>query len=200
MTRKGFNIYKLKVSGNPGHDREAVSSVYAMLSAKRPGFTLRLDGNQGYTDRAFLEFLDYLQKRDYRIELFEQPLRKDDLKGFEVIRKYSHIPIILDETAISLTDARRTIEHGLGDGINIKLAKSGINESARIADLARQNGMKLMIGCMTETMVGLSAAVSFAAGTGLFDYVDLDSIYFLYGKNEYPGIRREDPAFVMNWE
>ena len=80
------------------------------------------------------------------------------------------------------------VEDDLCHGINIKIAKSGINESLKLYNRAKKNGLKLMMGCMTETMIGLSAGINFAAGTGGFDYIDLDAIHFLYHKHSYKGI------------
>jgi L-alanine-DL-glutamate epimerase-like enolase superfamily enzyme len=194
---RGFVTYKLKVSGDIARDRAVLSLVYRALTAKVPGFRLRLDGNQGYTAGAYLDFLKHLEKMHYDIELFEQPLRKDDFRGFEDIRGRGHIPIVLDETVLGIDDAKRAIDNRLGDGINVKLAKSGIGESLRIAELARQNNTKLMIGCMTETMVGLSAAMFFALGTGFFDYIDLDSAHFLFGTNAYPGLSVKGPVISI---
>jgi L-alanine-DL-glutamate epimerase-like enolase superfamily enzyme len=196
--RKGFTTYKLKVSGNLDQDRAVLSSVHELLHLRVGRFHLRLDGNQGYTQKTFLAFLDYIQKERYGIELFEQPLRKDDFHGLASIKERSPLPIILDETILSAADARRAIDNNLGDGINIKIAKSGIGESTRLLELARSHRMKVMIGCMIETMVGLSAAVQLAAGAGSFDFIDLDAVYFLYGKNAYPGIEREGPAFLVD--
>lgn len=99
-----------------------------------------------------------------------------------------------------MQDAQRAIDHNLGDGINIKIAKSGIGESMRIIELARRRHMKLMAGCMVETMVGLSAAIFMASGSGAFDFVDLDAVHFLYGRNDYPGISREGREFVVRGE
>ena len=195
--RRGFTTYKVKVSGNLERDRETVSFVHRALEERVPAFRLRLDGNQGYTPDTFLAFFDYVQKKGYGIELFEQPLEKHAYEGLAYIKKRSPLPIILDETVLTAADARRVIEHDLGHGINIKIAKSGISESQRIVQLARQHGLKLMVGCMIETMAGLSAAVFFATGSGAFDFIDLDSVYFLYGKNAYPGIGREGPAFLV---
>jgi L-alanine-DL-glutamate epimerase-like enolase superfamily enzyme len=90
------------------------------------------------------------------------------------------VPIVLDETVFSPDDCRRAIDLRLGQGVNIKIAKSGIAGSADILRLARRAGLRLMIGCMTETMVGLSAGLCLAGGTGAFDYVDLDSVHFLH--------------------
>ena len=195
--RKGFTIFKVKVSGKLMQDKEMVSFVWRSLAERIPGLRLRLDGNQAYTEKSFMAFCDFAEAKGYTIELFEQPLEKHAFKGLASIKGRSTMPIILDETVLSATDALRVIEHGLGHGINVKLAKSGIAESEKIVRMARQHGLKLMVGCMIETMVGLSAAVFLAAGSGAFDFIDLDSVYFLYGKNAYPGIEREGPSFLV---
>ena len=77
----------------------------------------------------------------------------------------------------------RAVEAGACHGINVKIAKSGIGESLEIVRVARKHGLKLMIGCMTETMVGLSAAIYCASGSAAFDYIDLDGIHFLHHRN-----------------
>ncbi len=187
----------MKVSGELGRDRETVAFIHRLLGEKIGSFRLRLDGNQGYTTHTFLAFVDFLQKMGFGIELFEQPLRKDDFRGLAYIKERCPIPLILDETVLTVADARRAVDHHLGDGINIKIAKSGIGESMKLLELARAHGLKLMAGCMIETMVGLSAAVFFAAGTGAFDFIDLDAVHFLYGENAYPGIARNGPSFLI---
>ena len=157
--RKGFTVYKLKVSGHVEQDRELISFVYKTMRDNLADFKLRLDGNQGYNKRSFQQITDYIQKEGYSIELFEQPLPKDDYQGLKAIKKSSPFPIILDETVLTAFDAQRVAEENLAHGINIKMAKSGIAESASILAIAKRHGLKLMIGCMTETMIGLSAAL-----------------------------------------
>ena len=110
---------------------------------------------------------------------------------------YAPVPIILDETVATADQARRAADEHLGHGINIKIAKSGIRESAEIIEIAKEAGMKLMIGCMTETMVGLSAAIYLAAGSKSFDYIDLDGIYFLHHKNRHGAIEIRPPRFFV---
>jgi L-alanine-DL-glutamate epimerase-like enolase superfamily enzyme len=198
--RQGFTAYKLKATGRAERDLETVALVYGLLKRTSGAFRLRIDCNQGYTREGFLAFADTLEKSRYEIELFEQPLHKDDFDGLAYIKGRSHAPIILDESVAGVQDAQRAIDHNLGDGINIKIAKSGIGESMRIMELARRHHMKLMVGCMIETMVGLSAAIFMAAGSGAFDFVDLDAVHFLYGRNDYPGISREGRAFVVRGE
>jgi len=195
--RKGFTVYKLKVSGDVEQDRELISFVNKTMRDNLDDFKLRLDGNQGYNKRTFQQITDYIQKEGYNIELFEQPLPKDDYQGLKAIKKSSPFPIILDETVLTAFDAQRVAEEDLAHGINIKMAKSGIAESASILAIAKRHRLKLMIGCMTETMIGLSAALYFAAGTGAFDYIDLDAIFLLHHKNQYNDITLEGPCFIL---
>jgi L-Ala-D/L-Glu epimerase len=177
--RKGFRAYKVKVSGRVEEDLAFVQRVHGRLARGLAEFAIRLDGNQGYTQRTCLRMLDELSRRRIAVELFEQPLRRDDFAGLRGLAARSAVPIILDETVASESDCRRAIEGSLGAGVNIKIAKSGIAGSAAILAAARRVGLKLMIGCMTETMVGLSAGIYLAAGSGAFDYIDLDAVHFL---------------------
>ncbi|OPY65113.1 MAG: L-Ala-D/L-Glu epimerase [Syntrophorhabdus sp. PtaU1.Bin050] len=195
--RKGFTVYKLKVSGDPEQDRDLISFVCGVLRDNVNDYALRLDGNQGYNRDRFLRFVDHINKADYRIELFEQPLPREDYKGMRSIRHASPIPVILDETVLTGEDAQRVVDEGLADGVNIKVAKSGIRESRIILDIAQKHHLSLMIGCMTETMAGLSAGIHLTAGTGAFDFIDLDSIYFLYHRNRYGMIQIQGPRFTV---
>ena len=195
--RKGFTTYKLKMGGERETDGRLLSLVYDRLTHDVPGFRLRLDGNQCYSAATFLGILADIEKSGFVVELFEQPLGKDDLRGYEEVMKHATIPIILDESVLTLDDAVRAIDNHLCDGINIKIAKSGLEESARILRRTLASGKRLMIGCMIETMVGLSAAIFLAAGTGAFDFIDLDSVHFLYGKNAYPGIDVTGPVISV---
>ncbi len=195
---KDFTVFKLKVSGNIEKDIKLISLVYQMLERKREGFILRLDGNQGFSAKTFLKMVHLIEQKGYNVQLFEQPLPKSDYKGLKEIKKRSIIPIILDETIFTSEDMCKAIEENLCDGVNIKVAKSGIAESLKIYDIAKKHAIKLMIGCMTETMTGLSAGIYFASGAGGFDYIDLDSIYFLYRKNRYDGIDIKGSAFIVS--
>jgi L-Ala-D/L-Glu epimerase len=196
--RMGFTIFKLKVSGNIEQDIMLISFVNRKLKENREDFVLRLDCNQGYSVNKFLKMVHLIEQRAYNIQLFEQPLHKRDYRGLKEIKKYSPIPIILDETIFTSAEMNRAIAENLCDGVNIKISKSGIAESGKIYKIAKEHGLKLMIGCMTETMIGLSAGIFFASGTGGFDYIDLDSIYFLYHKSHYNGITINCPVFVTS--
>jgi L-alanine-DL-glutamate epimerase-like enolase superfamily enzyme len=194
---KGFRSYKVKVSGDIEKDKKFLSIVRRFLDSRIDAFTLRIDGNQGYSAPAYLKITDMLKKERYPVECFEQPLRKDDYAGFKEITPRSPFPVILDETVFTCDEVRRVIDENLGHGINIKLAKSGISQSRQMISLARKNSLKLMIGCMTETMAGLSAGILCACGTGAFDFVDLDSIHFLFRNRPDEKIIVEGPKFIV---
>ena len=160
-------------------------------------FTIRLDGNQGYTAASAMRMLEKLDKARIGVELFEQPLHKDDHAGLRELTACCPVPVILDETVFEPDQCRHAIEHGLGHGVNIKIAKSGIARSAAILKLARRAKWKLMIGCMTETLTGLSAGINMAAGTGAFDYIDLDSAHLLSIRRACPGLRCQGPVYLL---
>jgi L-alanine-DL-glutamate epimerase-like enolase superfamily enzyme len=197
ITPKGFTTYKIKVSGRIDQDMAFLNSAREILHAALPHFVIRLDGNQGYTSGSYARIILALEKARMEIELFEQPLRKDDFAGLRRIRGVGRAPVVLDETVFCGEDCRRVIDSDLGDGVNVKIAKSGLAESSAIIQLARHAGLKLMIGCMTETMVGLSAGIRLAAGSGAFDYVDLDSIHFLHHPPRANGIAIYGCRYVL---
>jgi L-alanine-DL-glutamate epimerase-like enolase superfamily enzyme len=195
--RKGFRVYKAKVSGNLEEDKRFLSLVCGLIGKSRHSFQLRLDGNQGFSVTSFFRLMDCVRKRQYPVELFEQPLPRRDLAGLRTITEAALLPIILDESVESPLDAERAVEAGAGHGINVKIAKSGIGESLKILRVAKEHGLKLMIGCMTETMVGLSAGIYCALGSAAFDYIDLDGIHFLHHRNRFQNIAIEGPRFVV---
>ncbi|NLX04531.1 MAG: hypothetical protein GXY33_05250 [Phycisphaerae bacterium] len=195
---KRFRTFKLKVSGNLADDSRLIGAVQRFLNDHTDRFVLRLDGNQGYRRNTFQRFIDAIEKHQYKIELIEQPLPKGDYDGLAYVRDRSPVPIILDETVFDTEDLAAAVRYGLGDGINIKFAKSGIAESADMIKMARKHRLKLMVGCMTETMVGLSAGIFCAAGTGDFDYIDLDSIHFLHHRNNFDPIKIDGPQLIID--
>jgi len=192
--RKGVDAYKIKVSGDVRNDVKFVHSVAKMLDEADRPYTLRLDGNQGFIYNSALRLLDRLK---VEIELFEQPLKYNDYYGMEKLCKRAPLPIIADETVFSVKDCQRVIDHGLAHGINIKIAKSGIAQSRQIIEMAKNANLKLMIGCMTETIVGLSTAIYCAAGSSAFDYIDLDSVHFLYCHNRYRDIMIDGATYHL---
>ena len=197
--RKGFRQFKVKVTGDVEADFAFVRAVADQLrraGAERP--VIRLDGNQGYTADSCRWMLDALARAGIEIELFEQPLPADDFAGLRKLSGFSPVPVILDETVFDPEACRLAIAEKLGDGVNVKIAKSGIAGSAEIVRMAQAAGWKLMVGCMTETMVGLSAGIFMAAGTGAFDYVDLDAAHLLFNTRRHGDIEIAGPRYLIS--
>ena len=112
---------------------------------------------------------------EFGVTVLEQPLAAEDLEGLAEVTRHSKIPVIADESCIVATDIPRLV--GKVDGINIKLAKCGsLREALRMIAIARSHGMMVMVGCMIESSLGITAA---AHVTPLVDIVDLDGAALL---------------------
>jgi L-Ala-D/L-Glu epimerase len=170
LAGKGYRVLKTKVGKN------LIDDIDRILAIKEgaPECGITLDANQGYTPCEAVYFLDELRKNNIRPILFEQPVIKTDLLGMKYVKDHTSIPIAADESVFTSSDALNVIRTGCADIINIKIMKSGIIEALDIAAITSCANMKLMIGCMLETKLGLSFSVHIAAGLGNFSYVDLD--------------------------
>ena len=112
---------------------------------------------------------------EFGVTVLEQPLPREDLDGLAEIRRHSRIPLIVDESCITSADIPRVA--GKVDGINIKLAKTGsLREALRMIHIARAHHLMVMVGCMVETSVAITAAAQFCP---LVDIVDLDGAALL---------------------
>jgi L-alanine-DL-glutamate epimerase-like enolase superfamily enzyme len=177
---RSYPILKIKV----GTDQD--EAVLAMLRAERPDAVIRVDVNTAWTRENALRNLAILES--YDVELIEQPLPADDLEGLARIRAAATVPIIADESCRYARDVERLA--GYVDGVNIKLAKSGsLLEAMRIAAAARQRAMKVMVGCMIESTLGIAAAIQLAP---LADYADLDGAALLANDSfQGPGLEAD---------
>ena len=155
----------LKVKMGLDNDKELVE----IIREKRPDTPICVDANQGWNDREkALEMCHWLKERG--CIFVEQPMPKENIDDTAWLRERSPLPIIADEFLQRLPDVRRAL--GVYDGINIKLMKcTGLHEGYKMATLARSLGMKIMLGCMTETSCGISAAAQLSP---LVDWADLD--------------------------
>jgi L-alanine-DL-glutamate epimerase-like enolase superfamily enzyme len=134
---------------------------------------LRVDANGGWTAKEAVRRLPLL--REMGVELIEQPVPPDDLEGLALVRRAAGIPVVADESCRVAADIPRLA--GAVDGINIKLAKCGsLREALRMIAVARAHHLQVMVGCMMETSLGITAAAHF---TPLLDWVDLDGAALL---------------------
>jgi len=172
VTRKvieaeAYPILKVKVGTD---DDEAILEA---VRAGAPDKPIRVDANCGWTAKQAIASLPMLL--DYGVELIEQPLAPDDLEGLAMVRGASELPIIADESCKTAADIPRLA--GVVDGINIKLAKCGsLREALRMIAVARTHHLMVMVGCMIESSLAITAAAHF---TPLVDIVDLDGAALL---------------------
>jgi L-alanine-DL-glutamate epimerase-like enolase superfamily enzyme len=119
------------------------------------------------------------------VQLIEQPTPKDDLEAAAWLTARSPLPIIADESFQRLSDLERVADSF--HGVNIKLMKcTGLYEGKKIATAARARGLKLMVGCMTETSCGILAAAALAP---LCDFADIDGCWLVKNNPfELPGL------------
>jgi L-alanine-DL-glutamate epimerase-like enolase superfamily enzyme len=134
---------------------------------------IRVDANCGWTLKQTVRMLPVLE--EFGVTVLEQPLPPDQLDGLAEIRRRADIPVIADESCETAADIPPLV--GKVDGINIKLAKCGsLREAIRMIAIARAHGMTVMVGCMIESSIGITAAAHF---TPLVDIVDLDGAALL---------------------
>jgi len=159
-------IYKIKLG--TVHDLEIVRELRKHTQA-----IFRVDANCGWDAEQTVRNSVALKKLN--VEFIEQPLPRDDWDGAEHVYQNSALPIIADESCISPADVQRCYHHF--HGINIKLVKcGGLTPARQMIAQARDLGMKVMVGCMVESSVGISAIAQLLP---LLDYVDMDGAALL---------------------
>lgn len=157
-----FNILKVKLGG--GHDKEMIESV-----RKVTDIPLTVDINQGWTDKQFaIDMIHWL--KEHGVVMVEQPLPKNRIDDIAWITERSPLPIFADEMMQGLNDVLPM--KGVVNGINIKLMKcGGMHDAYKMYVMARSLGMRVMVGCMTETSCAVSAAAQLSP---IVDFADLD--------------------------
>lgn len=161
-----YPILKIKLGSD--NDLEILQAIRDVTDRE-----LRVDANCGWTVKQAIRMLPVLE--EYGVTVLEQPLPREDLDGLAEIRRHSRIPLIVDESCLTSADIPRVA--GKVDGINIKLAKTGsLREALRMIHIARAHHLMVMVGCMVETSIAITAAAQFCP---LVDIVDLDGAALL---------------------
>lgn len=180
----GFKMLKIKMGRD--NDREMIDTVRSVTDV--PVF---VDVNQGWKDRNYaLEMANYLSERG---ALFiEQPMPKEQVDDIAWLTEKSPLPILADEALQTVEDLLPM--KGVYSGINIKLMKcGGMNAAYKMITMARQMGMKILIGCMTETSCAVSAAAQLSP---LVDWADLDG-NLLISNDVYEGMTVVDGRIYL---
>ncbi len=178
-----FNILKVKVGGDD--DKRIIETIRSVTD-----LPLAVDANQGWHD--WHEALDMIfWMKEQGVVMVEQPMPKLDLDNIARLTEVSPLPIFADESVQRLSDVERL--KGVFSGINIKLMKcTGMHEAWKMRKLAETLGMKVMMGCMTETSCAISAAAQLYAG---MDFADLDGA-LLIGNDCFEGAKLENGKII----
>ena len=149
-----------------------------------------VDANTAWTPKEAVGKIRELAR--YGVELVEQPTKPSDLAGLKFVREHSELPIIADESVKRASDI--PVLAACVDGINIKLVKcGGLLEAHRMINVARAHGLLVMIGCMIESSLGITAAAHL---TPLVDYADLDG-HLLIANDPYTGVTLDKGQLVL---
>lgn len=184
----GYPIIKIKLGG--GADEAMVAAIREATDAK-----LRVDANAGWQREEAARLIPRLDQ--YELELVEQPLPAGDIEGLRWLRdrlcaQKIDVPIFADEGIQTSGDV--AAHAGAIDGVVIKLMKSGgMREALRAIHTARALDIQIMMGCMIESSVGVTAAAHMAA---LCDYADLDGP-LLIRNDPYCGVRYEGSNLIL---
>jgi L-alanine-DL-glutamate epimerase-like enolase superfamily enzyme len=166
LEAKQYPILKIKLGTD--RDEEILRTIRDATDRE-----IRVDANCGWTVKRAIRMLPVL--KEYGVTVLEQPLPPEDLDGLAEVTRRAVIPVIADESCETAADIPRLV--GKVDGINIKLAKCGsLREALRMIAIARAHGMTVMVGCMIESSIAITAAAHF---TPLVDIVDLDGAALL---------------------
>ena len=190
---EGFRVIKIKVGENLEEDIEAVLRI----REKTRGATYIIDANMGYTPKQAIDFANILYREGVDVAIFEQPVHYQDLDGLKFVRFRSPFPVAADESARTKFDVYRLLKNDVVDYVNIKLMKSGISDAMAIIEMARSSGLRLMIGCMGESSLGINQSVMFALGTGAFDFHDLDSHLLIKEETFRGNFRQAGPKITL---
>ncbi|WP_373057200.1 dipeptide epimerase [Zunongwangia sp. H14] len=173
-------LYKIKLGTN--EDVEIIREL-----RKHTNSIFRVDANGGWNADEAIKNAVLL--KDLNVEFLEQPLPKEDFEGMKKVFKNSVLPVIADESCITEADVKQCA--GYFHGINIKLTKcGGLTPARRMIAEAKSLGLKVMVGCMTESTVGISAIAHLLP---LLDYVDMDGGLLI--KNDIAdGVKLKDGA------
>ena len=180
-----YNILKVKL-GTPNNDKKIIKEIRKFTDKK-----IRVDANEGWDFDTSVEMCNWLSYQN--IEFVEQPFPAKDLEKSKKLTEISPLDIYADENSRFSRDIIKIKDSF--NGINIKLMKCGsIEESIKMINEARKYKLKIMLGCMVETSVGITAAAHLAS---MVDKVDLDG-NLLINNDPYDGVKVINGKLFLN--
>jgi L-Ala-D/L-Glu epimerase len=166
MQELPWPIYKIKLG-----TKEDIAIVTELR--KHTNAIFRIDANCAWEVEETIN--NAIELKKLGVEFIEQPMKADNWEAHKEVFKHSVLPIIADESCIIETDVAKCHKHF--HGVNVKLVKcGGLTPGKRMIEEAKQLGLKTMVGCMTESTVGISAIAQLLPQ---LDYVDMDGALLL---------------------
>lgn len=188
IANNGFPAIKVKVGLTEKQDIQLIKSIREEI---KKDLKIRIDANQGWNLPQAIRMLKELEK--YDLQFAEQPLKRWDYQNLVRLKEVTSVPICLDESLFNEHDAFHLASIGACDIFNIKLGKSGgLYNALKINEVAKSAGMNCMLGCMSESRLGLSAAAHFASARPNVKFLDLDSALFFKEDPILGGIQYDD--------
>ncbi|GAC1631695.1 MAG: dipeptide epimerase [Ktedonobacteraceae bacterium] len=176
----------LKVKVGTDNDRANLEAI----RTQRPDAVIRVDANEAWTPKQAVQRISELM--EYDIEFVEQPVPGTNLEGLGYVRSHVSLPVIADESCVVPSDVPRVAPYV--DGINIKIMKcGGLLPALQMIHLARGHNLLVMMGCMIESSIAITAAAHLSP---LLDYADLDG-HLLIDNDPYQGVQILDGKLVL---
>jgi L-Ala-D/L-Glu epimerase len=187
--REAEKYPRLKIKVGKDNDEEVINAVRSVTDK-----TLVVDANEGWkTKEVALEKIKWLVGEG--VEFIEQPMPSTMIEETRWLRDRVDVPIIADEAVKTAADI--PLLSTAYDGINIKLMKAGgLQEAMRMIQMAKALNMKIMLGCMIESSIAISAAAHLSP---LVDYADLDG-NLLLAEDPFSGVKVEKGKLILNDE
>ncbi len=177
---RGYPVLKIKLGSD-----DDLARLEAVRRA-RPDVRLRVDANAGWSPEEAVAHVRSFAHLD--LELIEQPVAKDDFAGMGYVQAHTPLPVVADESVRTLADVEVLAAAGVA-GINLKLQKAGgLAPGLAMLRRARELGLRVMLGCMIETSLGVTAMAHLA---GLADWLDLDAP-LLISDDPFDGVIYDD--------
>ncbi len=179
-----YPIIKVKL----GSENDAAR--LAAIRAVRPDVILRIDANAAWSAEEAIRQIERILP--YDLEMIEQPVARDDFAGLAAVQAACPVPVVADESVQSLADLDKLAAAGV-QGINVKLMKvGGLAPALAILQRARALGLRVMLGCMIETSLGVTAMAHLA---GFAEWLDLDAPLLL-ANDPFDGVTIDRQARV----
>jgi len=188
LVNQGYPTIKIKLGSNAIDD---VMRVHTIRQAVGDRINLLVDANQGWSYEDALQVINAFKQQQLNIHMIEQPVSAQDLMDLKAISDQVDCLIIADEACFSVADTLAIAKTKGCDGVNIKLMKSGgIRNAQAIYTIANNAEMKIMVGCMLESPIGVAAIASFAASKPDIYCADLDPIFLIRDNYVHGGAQR----------